>query len=595
MTIHLRAVTPHPATLDPQARTIEAIVSTGAETARPGYIERLDLRGADLSRLIGGPVLDAHRASSTRDQLGVIDAAEVRREGLWVRIRFRSNEAAQAVLADIGDGTLRGLSIGYSVAEWKEARDGDRRIRTATRWTPLEVSIVPVPADPGAHFRHGGNQMDTQEQTAERPAETARQTRAQANAEIRTIAETAGLSRAWADEQIDADATPEDARAAAFEAMRTRSVQATTRTTRAEIAFDHTDPTVTAARAGEALYARAHPGHTLSDAARPFAYMTTVDLARDCLRRVGVSMTGAATETLITRALHTTSDFPLILGDAVGRELRRAYQAAPSGIRQLARQGTIRDFRPKRSIMFDEAPELEKVLEGGEFQHGTMDESAELYSLETFGKIFGISRQALVNDDLGAFTTIPGRLGTAASAFEAMQLAAKIAANPLMSDGVAVFAAAGHDNQKAATSTGEGVTVLDAIKADLSAARLAMRKQTGLSGMLIDVTPRFVLVPPDLETTMEQALSEVQATNTDETNPFSALSLVVEPRLTSDSQWYVVADPDLIDGLEYSYLEGAPGPQIETKVGFEVDGVQMKVRLDFGCGWLDHRGWFRVG
>lgn len=590
MTIHLRAVTPHPATLDPQARTIEAIVSTGAETARPGYIERLDLRGADLSRLVGGPVLDAHRASSTRDQLGVVEAAELRPEGLWVRIRFRGNDAAQAVLADIGDGTLRGLSIGYTVEEWKDTRDGDRRIRTATRWTPLEVSIVPVPADPGAHFRHGGNPMETHEQTAERPAENGHQTRAQANAEIRTIAETAGLSRAWADAQIDAEATPDTARAAAFEAMRTRSAQAATRTTRAEITFDNTDPTVTAARAGEALYARAHPGHVLSDAARPFAYMTTVDLARDCLRRAGVSTTGAAAETLITRALHSTSDFPLILGDAVGRELRRAYQAAPSGVRQLARQGTIRDFRPKRAVMLGEAQKLERVGEGGEFRHGTMNETAELYSLETFGKIFGISRKALVNDDLGAFTATPARLGAAARAFEAVQLAAKVEANPTMSDGFAVFAATEHGNQKAAA----GQTLAN-LKADLTAARLAMRKQTGLSGDLVDVTPRYVLVPPELETTMEQALSEVQATKTDDANPFAALSLVVEPRLTSATRWYVVADPALIDGLEYAYLEGAPGPQIETKVGFEVDGVQMKVRLDFGCGWLDHRGWFRVG
>jgi len=586
MTLHFRGVTPHPATLDPQARTIEAIVSTGADKPRPGYIERLDLRGADLSRLIGGPVLDAHRTSSTRDQLGVIEAAEVRPEGLWVRIRLRSNDAATAVLADIGDGTLRGLSIGYSVAEWKETRDGDRRIRTATRWTPLEVSIVPVPADPGAHFRHGGNQMETQEQTAERPAETVRQTRARANAEIRTIAETAGLSRAWADAQIDAEAAPEETRAAAFEAMRTRSAQAATRTTRAEITIDHADPAVTAARAGEALYARAHPEHALSDAARAFAHMTTVDLARDCLRRAGVSTTGAATETLITRALHTTSDFPLILGDAVGRELRRAYQAAPSGVRQLARQGTIRDFRPKRAIMLGEAPQLEKVLEGGEFTNGTMDESAELYSLETFGKIFAISRQALVNDDLGAFTAIPARLGTAARAFEAAQLAAKVEANPTMSDTIALFNAAGHGNAK---------TVGASLEGDLAAARLAMRKQTGLSGDLIDVTPRFVLVPPDLETDMEKALSAVQATKTGDANPFAALSLEVEPRLTSATRWYVVADPALIDGLEYAYLEGAPGPQIETRVGFEVDGVQMKVRLDFGCGWLDHRGWFRVG
>lgn len=162
----------------------------------------------------------------------------------------------------------------------------------------------------------------------------------------------------------------------------------------------------------------------------------------------------------------------------------------------------------------------------------------------------------------------------------------KIEANPLMSDSVAVFDAVGHGNQKAA-----GAALAD----DLAAARRAMRHQTGLSGDLIGVAPRFVLVPAELETAMEKALTEIQATTTDDANPFSKLTLVVEPRLTQATRWYVVADPALVDGLEYAYLAGAPGPQVETKVGFEVDGVQIKVRLDFGCGWLDHRGWFRVG
>lgn len=217
MTLHIRTLTPAPTTLDRNARTVEAIVSTGADVQRGSVTERLDLSGADLSRLIGAPVLDGHRSGSTRDQLGIIEAAELRPEGIWVRMKFRSNDAAVAVLADIAEGTLRGLSIGYQVAEWKEQRDGSRRIRIATRWTPIEASVVPVPADPGAHFRHEVNQMEHHEQTAERPAEeTARITRAEANAAIRNIAETAGLTRAWADAQIDAEATPEDARTAAF-------------------------------------------------------------------------------------------------------------------------------------------------------------------------------------------------------------------------------------------------------------------------------------------------------------------------------------------------------------------------------------------
>lgn len=587
MTIHLRGITPRPSSFDPEARSIEAIVSTGAPVERPGHVERLDLPGADLSRLIGAPVLDAHRSGSTRDQLGVVEAAELRPEGLWVRMKFRSNDAALAVLGDIADGTLRGLSIGYSVRRWRDRHENGVRTRTALIWTPVEVSIVPVPADPGAHFRNGENQMpetaqDT-ETTAHETAETV--TRAEVNREIRSIADTAGLNRAWADAQIDAEATAEEARAAAFAAMRQRAEATATRTTRAEITVDHTDPAVIATRAGEALYARSHPDHRLSDAARPYANMAVVDLARDCLRRGGISTTGTAADTVITRALHGTSDFPLLLGDAVGRELRRPYDAAPTGVHQVARQSTVRDFRAKRSVMLGEGPALEKVAEGGEFTRGSMEESAELYRAETFGKIFAISRQALVNDDLGAFATIPARLGNAARAFEAGALVAKIEANPLMADGVAVFDAAGHGNQKAA----------DDDPADLAAARLAMRHQTGLSGDLITLTPKFVLVPAELETVMEKALTEIQATTTDDANPFSRLTLVVEPRLSSATRWYVVADPALADGLEYAYLAGTPGPQVETKVGFEVDGVQIKVRLDFGAGWLDHRSWFRVG
>lgn len=120
MTIHVRTLVPSPTTVDRAARTVEAIVSTGADTPRPGFIERLDLSGADLSRLIGGPVLDAHRSASTRDQLGIIEAAELRLEGIWVRMKFRSNTAAEAVLSDIAEGTLRGLSIGYTVEEWSK-------------------------------------------------------------------------------------------------------------------------------------------------------------------------------------------------------------------------------------------------------------------------------------------------------------------------------------------------------------------------------------------------------------------------------------------------------------------------------------------
>ncbi|QDY70017.1 prohead protease/major capsid protein fusion protein [Qingshengfaniella alkalisoli] len=581
MTIHLRNATARPSTLDLDARTVEAIASTGADTVRAGYIERLDLKGADLSRLIGGPVLDGHRSETTRDQLGVIEAAELRAEGLWVKLKFRSNQPSLAVLADIGDGTLRGLSIGYTVQEWAESREGKNRVRTATKLTPLEVSVVPIAADPTATFRAGESQMQTQTTETTAPPAAGTLTRAEMNREIRSIAQLANLSDDWTNGQIDNEATPEEARAAAFEEMATRQDQTRTRSARIEITADHTDPQVIAERAGEALFARSNPAHEISAPARQYAGLTIPEMARQCLTRSGISTTGAATESLVTRALHSTSDFPLILGDAVNRELRRAYQAAPSGIRQIARVASARDFRAKRALQFGEAPELEKVLEGGEYTYGTIAEGAESYRVETFGRIFAITRQALINDDLGAFTRVPAMMGQAAAAFEAKTLAGLIDGNPVMSDGVAVFHA-DHDNLDSASA-------IDTT--GLSSSRLLLRSQTGLGGGKINATPRFLLVSPDRETEAEQALAEITATRTDDANPFSGLSLIVDGYLTDDSAWYLAADPAVIDGIEYAYLEGAgPGPQIETKAGFEVDGMSIKVRLDFGAGVIDYRG-----
>ena len=71
------------------------------------------------------------------------------------------------------------------------------------------------------------------------------------------------------------------------------------------------------------------------------------------------------------------------------------------------------------------------------------------------------------------------------------------------------------------------------------------------------------------------------------------LSLVVEPRLSSVTRRYVSADPTEIDGLEYAYLAGGEGPQVETKAGWDVNCVEIRVILDFGAGFIDWRGWYQ--
>lgn len=545
-----------PRTFDRAAREVEAIAATGALVRRGAWHERLDVTGADLSQLIGAPLLDTHNEGSIAAQLGHVVAARI--EGGRLLVRLRLNARAEAYLDEIAEGALRHVSVGYSVERWSEERraPGGDTIRTARAWTPREISLVIRPADPGAILRSGS--LDPEDITL--PPEAPQ-----------------------AEAPPSAPETASELAPRPLEEMHRR--QAAT-PLRAGGGGSADDPATLVTRMGEALFVRSHPGHQLSEAARPWAGSSTVDLARELLRRNGEAVMSLTPATLITRALHSTSDFPAVIGDAVNRSLREAYGDVPSAIERLARQASARDFRPRRITGIGDFPALERVGEHGEFTSGTLAEGEEAYGLATFGRILGITRQALVNDDLGAFTDLSGRIGRAARAFVAGQLVARLEANPVMGDGLAVFHA-GHGNIGAATALAE---------AGLSAARLALRRQRGLGGELVDVAPAHLLVPPELETTAEKLLATINPATSAEAAVFAGkLDLVVDPRLTSPTRWYVTADPARVPCLEYAYLEGAPGPQIETRAGFEIDGLQVKVRLDFGAGWIDHRGWWSSG
>src|SRR5690606_22189443 len=124
---------------------------------------------------------------------------------------------------------------------------------------------------------------------------------------------------------------------------------------------------------------------------------------------------------IIERALggyQGVSDFPLALGDAVNRELLRAFETADPGVLRAGRKVSARDFRTLRRIQVDTSLALKKVNEHGEFTRGTINEAQESFSLQTYGRVFGITRQALVNDDLGAFQDLPRRMGIEARELE---------------------------------------------------------------------------------------------------------------------------------------------------------------------------------
>ena len=154
-----RRATLAPATADPEARTVEVVWSTGAPVRRRDmagqYLERLSLapEAVDMSRLEGASVLDAHRQTAVRDVLGSVRSAAVDGKRGTALIQFSARPEVEPVWQDVLAGILRHVSVGYSVEEWAETAENGARVLNAVRWTPHEISLVPTPADPGAHIR----------------------------------------------------------------------------------------------------------------------------------------------------------------------------------------------------------------------------------------------------------------------------------------------------------------------------------------------------------------------------------------------------------------------------------------------------------
>ena len=230
--IFVRALDAQPRTLDAEQRTVEVIFSTGAGVVRRDwegqFLEVLSLEpdAVDLSRAEGMPVLNAHKAFDLNSVLGAVRGATVDAKGARATIVFSRRPDVDPFFRDVADGILRNVSVGYSVEKWADSTDPQtgQRTRTVLRWTPLEISFVPIAADSGATVRSQKETLMPEvavNQPATPPAAPAN--RVQINAEIRSLATIAGLDDTFANDQIDRQATVEQARAAAFEAMQQRS------------------------------------------------------------------------------------------------------------------------------------------------------------------------------------------------------------------------------------------------------------------------------------------------------------------------------------------------------------------------------------
>lgn len=354
----------------------------------------------------------------------------------------------------------------------------------------------------------------------------------------------------------------------------------------------------------DAIILRANPGADFSkdvkrmDGAREYRGMNLIDMARACIEAQGGNTRGLSRREIAVMALNldrgmqvragmqSTSDFSNILASTVGRTLRSAYALQPRTFTGWARRATAPDFRQIARTQLSESSAMQAVKEGAEYKAITFGDSAEKYALGKFGGIVALTWETLVNDDLSAFDRIPMALAAEAAAIEGDVVYGIFAANAAMSDTKALFHA---DHSNLASP---GTVISDTT---LTAGRAAMRAQKGLKNRVLNLTPSFLIVGPAKEGEANKYTSaQFVAAKAGDINPNfnTSLEVVVDGRISGNT-WYLAAAPTLVDTVEYAYLEGEEGLFIETRQGFEVDGLQIKARHVFAAKAIDHRGLYK--
>jgi ATP-dependent protease ClpP protease subunit len=335
---------------------------------------------------------------------------------------------------------------------------------------------------------------------------------------------------------------------------------------------------------GEAL--RIDPGE--------FRGVSMVDLARESLQRSGMAVRSRDPNIIMGDAFtsrneisQTTGDFSVLLENTLHKIIQAAYAVTPDTWTKFCGVGSVTDFRDHNRYLLGSFGVLDTVNESDEFKNKPIPDGAkEKIRATTKGNIINLSRQAMINDDMGAFSTLAVALGRGAKLTVEVDVYALINSNPTMNDGIALFHAS-HGNL-IASGTPPTVAAVDAM-------RVQMAQQKDVSGNdFLEIRPDVAVLPIGLG----GALRVVNGSqyDPDTANKLQRMNIafgifkeiVDTPRLTG-TPWYAFADKDIAPAIEVAFLNGVQEPFLDSRLGWTVDGTEWKVRLDYGVGAVNFR------
>ncbi len=645
-------------------RTLSVSFSSDEPYLRSSWFEEpwLEVLGhnedeIDLTRMNNGATVHYNHSRTREDRLGGVLSASTDGHRGTAEIQLSERDSINDIWDDVLAGLIRNTSVGYKIHEkvlTKKNDDGPDEYRV-TKWEPVELSLVDIPADPSVGVGRGdgvdhmyrvidlqtapAGSGDTDEETTVKtePGKNAAGDKVTTGNEGETVTKTIA-------EELAADAATKAAdeattKALATEATRQQDIRAifdghaVTEDAQALQTKCLTDQDCTLEDASKMLLKQIGKDKTATgighfqpgdDAADKFRAMvdnnlqtrarfkgvvldpaseirgySLPEIARACLQFNNMDASGTRMD-MIGRAFMmragsgiglTPSDFPSILANITGKAALLGFEETPETWMNWCTIGILSDFKQSKRVGLSQFEDLELIGPGGEYKYGKFTDKGENITLASYGKIFAVARQTIINDDLSMLLRVPTLMGRAAARVPGDLAYAVLTTNPDLADGVALFHAS-HGN----IGTGAVISV-----ASVGDARELMALQSDISGESngSNIVLGHLVVPTQLEDVANvlrnSEFDPGDTGNTRSHNPRRGTFAVTgDPRLSADSAliWYAVAGAGN-DTVEVAFLDGIQAPRIEEKAGWTVDGAEFKVGLDVAAAAMEHRTFVR--
>lgn len=489
---------------------------------------------------------------------------------------FADSVAGEAVDGDAEDASPNGVARYLSSAP--------QRIAAALRVAPPQLET------PNMTINAAASPADIQAQALA----AMRDRNDRIHAALRDVMEHAGVRDLYETALRDPAMTLEAVQAKALALLGANASAANGGGGRVESGADSRDKFI--AGVTNAVMARA--GMEKIEAGNEYAGIRLHNIVRASLKRAGVGGVERLEASQLAEKVFASlggSDFPLLIANTANKALRAAYDMAPQTWRDWCAVGEVSDFKANSRIQVGTFNSLAEIKPAGEYTYGSYGEEAESITAITKGKGLALTRQLIINDDLGAFVNAARMMGFAAQRTVNEDAYARLFAATAMADTGALF------NSTAVTTLGGHANLAGsggAISATTLAsgrAAMALQKDKNLRTVL-NLRPRFLLIPEGkLQVAYDVLKPYVAATGGSNFVTALNLTLVSDGQMDANSAtaWFMVADANLAPLIEVDFLGGQQTPYVAEAVDWDTDAMKFKVRLDYGVQAIDWRAGYK--